>query len=48
MEVVGYAPTVHTPKGVTSDTMHGLVTGEESRQQPFTMLTRRQVPRKTD
>ena len=34
-----YATTVHTAQGVTADTMHGLVTGEESRQQLYTMLT---------
>ena len=32
--------TVHTAQGVTADTMHGVVTGEESRQQLYTMLTR--------
>ncbi len=37
---LGYATTVHTAQGVTADTMHGLVTGEESRQQLYTMLTR--------
>jgi hypothetical protein len=31
---------VHTAQGVTADTMHGVVTGEESRQQLYTMLTR--------
>jgi hypothetical protein len=29
---LGYASTVHTALGVTADTMHGAVTGEESRQ----------------
>jgi ATP-dependent exoDNAse (exonuclease V) alpha subunit len=37
---LGYATTVHTAQGVTADTMHGLVTGGESRQQLYTMLTR--------
>jgi len=37
---LGYATTVHAAQGVTADTMHGLVTGEESRQQLYTMLTR--------
>jgi hypothetical protein len=37
---LGYASTVHTAQGVTADTMHGVVTGEESRQQLYTMLTR--------
>jgi conjugative relaxase-like TrwC/TraI family protein len=37
---LGYATTVHTAQGVTADTMHGVVIGEESRQQLYTMLTR--------
>ncbi|HEX5907714.1 MAG TPA: hypothetical protein VFY56_11905 [Propionibacteriaceae bacterium] len=37
---LGYATTVHTAQGVTADTMHGIVAGEESRQQLYTMLTR--------
>jgi DNA primase catalytic core len=37
---LGYATTVHTAQGVTADTMHGLATGQESRQQLYTMLTR--------
>ena len=37
---LGYASTVHTAQGVTADAMHGLVTGRESRQQLYTMLTR--------
>jgi hypothetical protein len=37
---LGYASTVHTAQGVTADTMHGVVTGVESRQQLYTMLTR--------
>ena len=31
---------MHTAQGVTADTMHGLATGNESRQQLYTMLTR--------
>ena len=37
---LGYATTVHAAQGVTADTMHGLLTGRESRQQLYTMLTR--------
>src|SRR5215217_7302394 len=37
---LGYATTVHAAQGVTADTMHGVVTGEESRQQLYTTLTR--------
>lgn len=37
---LGYACTVHTAQGVTADTMHGLATGPESRQQLYTMMTR--------
>jgi hypothetical protein len=37
---LGYASTVHTAQGVTADTMHGVVSGAESRQQLYTMLTR--------
>ena len=37
---LGYASTVHTAQGVTADTMHGVVTGGEPRQQLYTMLTR--------
>ena len=37
---LGYATTIHAAQGVTADTMHGLVTGQESRQQPYTMLRR--------
>jgi conjugative relaxase-like TrwC/TraI family protein len=37
---LGYASTVHTAQGVTADTMRGVVTGDESRQQLYTMLTR--------
>jgi hypothetical protein len=37
---LGYATTIHSAQGVSSDTMHGLLTGQESRQQLYTMLTR--------
>ena len=37
---LGYASTIHSAQGVTADTMHGLVTGQESRQHLYTMLTR--------
>jgi ATP-dependent exoDNAse (exonuclease V) alpha subunit len=40
---LGYATTVHTAQGLTADTMHGLVTGEESRQQLYTTLTRGRI-----
>jgi DNA primase catalytic core len=40
---LGYATTVHTAQGVTADAMHGLATGEESRQQLYTMLTRGRI-----
>jgi conjugative relaxase-like TrwC/TraI family protein len=37
---LGYATTIHSAQGVSVDTMHGLLTGQESRQQLYTMLTR--------
>jgi ATP-dependent exoDNAse (exonuclease V) alpha subunit len=37
---LGYATTIHSAQGVSADTMHGLVTGQEPRQQLYTMLTR--------
>ncbi len=37
---LGYACTTHTAQGVTADHMHGLLTGDESRQHAYTMLTR--------
>jgi hypothetical protein len=37
---LGYATTIHTAQGVTADTCHGLLTGAESRQLAYTMLTR--------
>jgi conjugative relaxase-like TrwC/TraI family protein len=40
---LGYATTIHAAQGVTADTMHGMLTGLESRQQLYTMLTRGRV-----
>ena len=37
---LGYASTIHGAQGVSADTMHGLLCGQESRQQLYTMLTR--------
>jgi len=37
---LGYATTIHTAQGVTADTCHGLLTGQETRQQLYTMATR--------
>ncbi len=37
---LGYATTIHGAQGLTADTMHGLASGEESRQDIYTMLTR--------
>jgi hypothetical protein len=37
---LGYASTIHAAQGVSADTMYGLLTGQESRQQLYTMLTR--------
>lgn len=37
---LGYATTIHGAQGLTADTMHGLATGDESREQLYTMLTR--------
>ena len=37
---LGYATTIHGAQGVSADAMHGLLTGQESRQQLYTMLTR--------
>jgi hypothetical protein len=37
---LGYASTIHGAQGVSAHTMHGLATGQESRQQLYTMLTR--------
>jgi hypothetical protein len=40
---LGYATTIHSEQGFSADTMHGLLTGQESRQQLYTMLTRGRV-----
>ena len=37
---LGYAATIHGAQGISVTTVHGLATGEESRQQLYTMLTR--------
>ena len=37
---LGYASTIHAAQGVSADAMHGLASGQESRQQLYTMLTR--------
>lgn len=37
---LGYATTIHGAQGATVDTMHGVLTGSESRQQLYTMMTR--------
>jgi conjugative relaxase-like TrwC/TraI family protein len=37
---LGYATTIHGAQGVSADAMHGLLIGQESRQQLYTMLTR--------
>ena len=37
---LGYACTVHTAQGVTADTMHGIASGDESRQLIYTMMSR--------
>ena len=37
---LGYATTIHGAQGITTDTMRGLITGKESRQQLYTMCTR--------
>jgi ATP-dependent exoDNAse (exonuclease V) alpha subunit len=41
---LGYATTIHAAQGVSADTMHGVLTGQESRQQLYTMLTRGRTP----
>ncbi len=40
---LGYATTIHAAQGVTADTCHGLLTGTESRQVAYTMLSRGRV-----
>jgi hypothetical protein len=37
---LGYASTIHSAQGVSADTMHGVLSGRESRQQLYTMLSR--------
>ncbi|MGV8909918.1 MAG: MobF family relaxase [Propionicimonas sp.] len=37
---LGYATTIHAAQGVTADTSHSLITGDEDRQLAYTMLTR--------
>ena len=37
---LGYATTIHTAQGVTADTSHTLVTGDETRQQLYTAASR--------
>jgi hypothetical protein len=37
---LGYATTIHGAQGITADICHGLLTGQESRQQLYTMLSR--------
>ncbi len=40
---LGYASTVHTAQGITTDVVHGIVGGTEDRQMLYTMLTRGRV-----
>ncbi|WP_051369608.1 MobF family relaxase [Phycicoccus elongatus] len=40
---LGYASTVRTAQGITTDVLHGIVTGVEDRQLLYTMLTRGRV-----
>lgn len=40
---LGYATTIHGAQGATVDTMHGVLTGAESRQQLYTMMTRGRI-----
>ncbi len=40
---LGYASTVHAAQGITTDVVHGIVTGAEDRQLLYTMLTRGRV-----
>ena len=37
---LGYAVTVHSAQGITVDVTHGVLTGSESRQQLYVMMTR--------
>jgi conjugative relaxase-like TrwC/TraI family protein len=40
---LGYATTIHAAQGITADTCHGLLTGTESRQVAYTMLSRGRI-----
>ncbi|MFN8194124.1 MAG: MobF family relaxase [Nocardioidaceae bacterium] len=40
---LGYASTVHTSQGITTDVVHGIINGAEDRQLLYTMLTRGRV-----
>jgi conjugative relaxase-like TrwC/TraI family protein len=40
---LGYASTVYTAQGITTDVVHGIVTGAEDRQLLYTMLARGRV-----
>lgn len=44
---LGYASTVHTAQGITTDVVHGIVTGTEDRQMLYMMLTRGRVENHT-
>ncbi|MFV0523071.1 MAG: hypothetical protein ACK5RL_01070, partial [Acidimicrobiales bacterium] len=37
---LGYATTIHAAQGVSVDVCRGVITGTETRQQLYTMLTR--------
>jgi hypothetical protein len=41
---LGYATTIHAAQGVSADTMHGLLTGQESRRQLYTTAETGQHP----
>ncbi len=40
---LGYAVTVHSAQGITVDTTHGVLSGFESRQQLYVMMTRGRI-----
>ena len=40
LQNLGYAVTVHSAQGITVDVTHGVLTGSESRQQLYVMMTR--------
>ena len=40
---LGYASTIHAAQGVTADSMHGLIGGNGTRRQLYTMLTRGRI-----